>query len=532
MKKTFTINISGSVFHIDEDAYEKLQNYLLMLSNHFGGSVEGREILQDIEARIAELFNLKMKDGKDVIIDPWVDEVIERMGKPEDFMDASDSEETAQAEPVTATEQRKVKRRLYRDPDHRVIGGVCSGMGAYFNIDPVILRIVFVVLFFTFGSSVLLYLILWIAVPKARTTAQRLEMKGEEATVSNIEKSIKEEVKEVKDSFKRMKDSATYEKGKEGMSRLGEFVYNVAKIALRVLVIIVGVVLIIAGFFSLLGFLSSMIVGQSILHNAPWMWGSGFHMPDLFGHFVSPGLLTLSLIAIAVVVGIPLLMILFIGTKMVFRYKTNNRMIGLASVGLWVVALFTLIMVSVGQFDNFSKQGSTTTSTTVDCQQCNTLILELGSNQWSEYDDSEIDLHRMKLVQLDGKDLLLGEPRLNIEKSSGDQFAVLLKKKSRGEDQEDAQKNAENIVYNFMPKDSVVTFDPYYALNDKSKWRDQEVDIIVKVPVGKSIYMSKEMVNIIYDIENVSNTWDRDMVGKYWIMTEDGLALKEDSVLK
>ena len=104
MKKTFTINISGSVFHIDEDAYEKLQNYLQMLSSHFGASAEGREILQDIEARIAELFNEKQQaEDKDVIIETWVDDVIERMGKPEDFMEGEEEEEQEVTEEKSAT---------------------------------------------------------------------------------------------------------------------------------------------------------------------------------------------------------------------------------------------------------------------------------------------------------------------------------------------------------------------------------------------------------------------------------------------
>ena len=103
----------------------------------------------------------------------------------------------------------------------------------------------------------------------------------------------------------------------------------------------------------------------------------------------------------------------------------------------------------------------------------------------------------------------------------------MLKKKARGKNQGDAQKNTESIVYNFQQKDSVITFDPYYTLGEGGKWRNQEVDITVKVPVGKTVYLDKNLVRIIYDIENVNNTWDGDMVGKYWIMTPDGLALKE-----
>lgn len=211
MKKTFTINISGAVFHIEEDAYEVLQKYLINLKNHFGSGEEGKEILSDIEARIAEIFSVKNNEDKKVITVDRVNEVIKIMGTPEDF-----AEEEGEAEEEDIASEAKRKRRLYRDPDHRVLGGVCGGLAAYFSMDPVILRIIFVVLFFpTSGAAGLAYLVLWIAVPKAVNTAQRLEMKGQEATVKNIEKSIKEEVREVKESYRKFKESETFSKGKK-----------------------------------------------------------------------------------------------------------------------------------------------------------------------------------------------------------------------------------------------------------------------------------------------------------------------------
>lgn len=210
MKKTFTINISGTIFHIEDDAYEILQRYLINLKNHFGPEEEGKEILADIEARIAEIFTEKSTDLQNVITIQWVEQVIETMGTPEDFVE----EETEEEAPYIASSKRK--RRLYRDPEHRVIGGVCGGLGAYFNMDPVILRIIFVVLvFITSGAALLAYLVLWIAVPKAVTTAQRLEMRGQEATVKNIEKSIREEVKEVQESYKKFRQSDSYAQGKK-----------------------------------------------------------------------------------------------------------------------------------------------------------------------------------------------------------------------------------------------------------------------------------------------------------------------------
>ena len=206
MKKTFTINISGSVFHIEEDAYEVLQKYMVNLKNHFGGSEEGKEIIADIEARIAEIFTEKSIDKKNVVTLEWVTEVVETMGTPENFAD-----EAGEEEPLAG--QTKRKRRLYRDPEQRVLGGVCSGLAAYFNMDIAIVRIIVVVLILvTSGAGLLAYLILWIAVPKAVNTAQRLEMRGKEVTVKNIEKFINDEVDSVKESYQKFKKSNFFSK--------------------------------------------------------------------------------------------------------------------------------------------------------------------------------------------------------------------------------------------------------------------------------------------------------------------------------
>lgn len=535
MKKTFTINISGSVFHIDEDAYQKLQRYLQMLGEHFGTDEEGREILQDIETRIAELFNEKMEsDSKNVIIEPWVDDVISRMGKPEDFMEGEEEDEEvgAGAETKTQTGGRKIKRRLYRDPEHRVFGGVCGGMGAYFGIDPVILRIIcFVLIWVTGGVVIPVYLLLWIAIPKARTTAQRLEMRGQEANVSNIEKSIREEVNEVKDSYNKFRSSDSYNKGKEQVSRFGDVLYSVMRVTLKILVIIVGVVLILFGFFGLITFLTSMIVGQSFLATVPWIssWGPEFHMPGVATYFISSGSLTVLLVATAFLVGIPLLGILFAGTKMVFRFKTNNKLIFLAGLGVWLVALITVIIVSVSQVGDYSKRTSVSQSQVVSCNDCKTLYLEMGNDKYDNSYSYEMDLDRMKVVSDDGETILLGSPRLDVERSSTNDFVILIRKRARGSSSEDARKNIEQIVYQYDVKDSIVHFDPYYELKEGSRWLQQEVDITVKVPDGKSVYLGDNMMKIIYDIENVSNTWDGDMVGKYWKMTD--LGLQEDKRL-
>lgn len=531
MKKTFTINISGSVFHIDEDAFEKLQRYLQMLNRHFGTALEGQEILQDIEARIAELLIEKTANKTQVVTDEMVNEVIARMGQPEDFNESVEEEPHARphTESAQAAEQ-PVRRRLYRDGESRVLGGVCSGLGAYFNIDVVILRVIFVLLFFLgVGASLLLYIILWIVVPKAKTTAQRLEMKGKEATVSNIEKSIREEVKEIGDNYNRFMNTPDGERGTTRMDRFGDVLGSVLRVVLRVAVLIFGVALIIIAISSLIGFVTTLVMGHSFLHGGPWNfgWDSDINMGTLINHFVSPGAYTISLVAISFLVGIPILLLLFVGTKLLFRYKTNNKMIGLATFALWLLALVTLIVVGVNQAENFSKQTSQTITQKVECTTCKTIYLQTNDDLYSSMIETDISLDRMRVAEVNGKEKLLGHPTFTIEKSTTGEFLLQVKKRSKGSSTENAQANMEQIDYNFTQKDSTLLFDPYYILKDNAKWRDQEVTMILKVPEGKSVFLDEQMKSIIHDIENVDNMWDGDMVGKYWTMTADGLTLRD-----
>uniref|UniRef100_UPI0032172D1D PspC domain-containing protein n=1 Tax=uncultured Draconibacterium sp. TaxID=1573823 RepID=UPI0032172D1D len=521
MKKTFTINISGTVFHIEEDAYDVLQKYLINLKNHFGTDEEGKEIIADIEARIAEIFSSKSSAEKKVITIDWVNEVIEIMGTPEDFAEEEGEEE------VSIASEAKRKRRLYRDPDRRVIGGVCGGLGAYFSMDPVILRIIFAVLFFvTSGAALLAYLILWIAVPKAVNTAQRLEMRGQEATVKNIEKSIKEEVKEVKESYQKFKESDTYSKGKRSVEAGGEVVYNVFKVILKVFVVIIGVILLLSGFFGLLGMISSLVIGHSFVSGWPMLWSPEIYMPDFLGHLVEPNTVTFGMILTGIIAGIPLLAMLYIGTKLVFRYKSNNTAIALGMIGVWFVALISLLVISFGQVKHYKSRASVTNSQVVDCNSCNTLYLKLGEDKYNDYAEMDWEIDNYKVYVVDGEEVLVGEPRLDVVRSSSDDFVITVKTASRGKSREDAKDNSQEVVYNYNLSDSTVFFDPYFFIEEGKKWRNQEVFVTVKVPQGKSVYLGDDLVKIIYDIENVSNTWDGDMVGRYWEMKPEGLTEK------
>ena len=195
MKITVSINLGGYSFNIDEDAYAELKHYLKNLELHFAGEESSSEILSDIETRMAELFRTKITSYKQVINMEDVRQVISVLGTPEDISDNNGP-----------TAQEKFSspgyHRMYRDPDHRVIGGVCSGMGAYWDIDPVIVRIIFVALALGGGLGLLVYLILYIVIPEAKTTAQKIEMKGNPVNIHNIKDSVKKEFDSVRKNMK------------------------------------------------------------------------------------------------------------------------------------------------------------------------------------------------------------------------------------------------------------------------------------------------------------------------------------------
>lgn len=185
MKKTFNINLNGQLFCIDDDAYNQLQVYIEKLEKYYLTEKDGQEIMADIESRIAELLRISLqKSHREIISLSDILQVIEIMGSPETII-----EEDTQS---SASPQQEIPKKLYRDADNRILGGVASGLSIYLGLDAVWLRLAFIVLSFFYGITILLYLILWIIVPKAITPKQKMEMQGKGFSVADIEKNIRD----------------------------------------------------------------------------------------------------------------------------------------------------------------------------------------------------------------------------------------------------------------------------------------------------------------------------------------------------
>ncbi len=198
MKKTTTVNINGIVFHIDEDAYQRLDAYLEKLKQHFKKEEGCDEIMSGIESRLSEVFREKKKGSDRVVSMEDVRDAITQLGEPSEI---SGEEEQDNPGPSFSSRTEPAPKRLFRDPDNKYIGGVCGGLGAYFQIDPTWMRVIFLLTIFAYSFGLILYIILWIVIPKARTTADRLAMRGEKINLSNIEKSIREDLRDIKQNL-------------------------------------------------------------------------------------------------------------------------------------------------------------------------------------------------------------------------------------------------------------------------------------------------------------------------------------------
>ncbi len=503
MNKTLSVNIGGIVFHIEELAYDRLSKYLESIKGYFTAS-EGRdEIIQDIEARIAEMFQERMINGKQVILDADVDHVMNVMGKPEQFAGSSEEESFGAAQQQTTSNERKAYRRLYRDNDDRVIGGVCSGISHYLGIDPVYLRLAFGIAFFIFGSGLLIYILLMLVMPKAITTAEKLEMKGEPVNISNISRSVSSEFTgSSENGFTRFFDA------------MGQLIVGGFKLLGKVFAaffIVIGIIILIA--FSLV-FLAILGVGGISIP---------FFITDLF---MTPWQQTFALIGAFCVLGIPLIMLIYKAIKVLFNIKIENKFINWTALALWIVGVVIsfVLVTSIGR--EFKSRETQRIEIPVTQPVGDTLFVDLLNDVGYDSDAFYINNHRIDDpwdVTTYPDSIRIDEVVLDIVRSNSPNFELVQVSTSRGRDRRQAIENARKIEYTIEQSASKLKFNETFIIPKGAKYRGQEIKLILKVPQGKSVYMSPEMTEIIYDIKNVTNTYDGDMTGKTWTMTERGL---------
>jgi phage shock protein PspC (stress-responsive transcriptional regulator) len=485
MNKTISINLGGFFFHIDEDAYQKLSRYFDAVKRSL--SLDGRdEIMKDIESRVAELFQECIKNEKQVVGLLEIEEVISIMGQPEDYK-IDDNQTSYQSNSSSSTNYYYPSKRLYRDKENEMIGGVMAGLGHYLGIDALWLRIIMVILFFGFGTGLFVYIVLWILVPEATTTTQKLEMKGQPITISNIEKKVKEGFDDISSKFSNIDQEKIATTAKSGATKIGATIEEVIITIFKVIVKIIGSFIV---FFSAIA-LIAIVVTSIIL-----MFSSTMPENYILNHINTPIGLETPLWAQGILFllgfGIPLFFLLILGLKLMVN---NLRSIGnyakYSLLAIWIIAVGIIISLGINEASQLAFEGKSVQKEVIAIAPTDTLKIKFKNNAF--YSKSNYRHHDFKITQDEGDAEIIYSNNVSIEIKKTDEATpyLLIEKLAKGKSTSHAKKRAEKIKYNFKIEGNTLILDNYLLTALENKFRGQEVEIYLYLPKG-TVFQTEE----------------------------------------
>ena len=532
MNKTLTINLANSIFNIDENAYQALQRYLEAVKKYLTGTQGNEEILADVEARISELFSEKLTPEKQVIVLQDVEQIIQVMGQPEDY---SIDEDIFDEVPKTKTSTRV--KKLYRDGDQKLMGGVCSGIGHYLSIDPLWIRLLFIVFLFGGGFSVITYIILWAIVPEATTTAQKLDMQGEAANLSNIEKKIKEGFDSVSDTVKNADykgvENAVKEGGNSFIKALGYFIGIIFSTMGKIISTIfnlfgkfIGLLLILIGSATLLGlFFGLFTVGILDLSNL-----SGIQFFQLINASELPIWVLSILLFLAV--GIPFYGLLYVGLTVVAKnLKKMGNITKVSLFSIWFVAVGCLIFFGIKQANSFSVRGnqieqvSLFDANNIGVQVPDTLYLMAKSSEHFEYLDHNFFDGIAISYDTNGNEVLYSKRvSVNIKNTIENNISIKTYKSAHGYSYEDAKNRATALSYNMEQMGNTLYFEDYFISAPNQKMRNQKIEMSLIIPNGTIVKIDPSMSEIMgWGNKNDQDMYRKDLPNETWRMGDSGV---------
>lgn len=499
MIKTFNINLAGQIFNINEDAYDQLLSYFTSLENFYTNEEGKEEILNDIKSRFAEIF---LANGKDYIINSEdAVKAINNMGKPEEIEmeeNTQPSEEEYTTEKSSSSKTAfSTGKRLYRNPDNALVAGVCSGLSAYFGIsDPIWIRIAAIItVFIGFGSPFLIYLILWIIMPEAHTSTQKLEMKGEQINLSNIEKKVKNEFNAVSENMNK--------NGHGVLSQIVAFLGGAVKLFFKFLLglgifvlALVGGSLALAFFITLIVFSVMAILGIPLLNNFFFVNNSDGWLLGLGGLLVA---------SIPIIFGIVALV--HVLSK---KTKPLKKQVVYPLVGLF---LFGILLLNISGYHAkqlmAEKKRINQTFPLNYAYKSDTLQLTMNpALKDEEYDNISINGVTDLMDFITDHDEKFFPIEIEIYPSMTDSFTVVKEYSAKGKNEQDAISNATSFKHSISQINNKLILDPYIQFEGtKVKFRNQKIKIKVYVPEGKVIRWDKRTERYM-DVDKLAINWD------------------------
>lgn len=558
MKKTISANIGGIVFHIEEDAYQLLNAYLEKLRRHYSVQEGGNEILSDIEARLAELFTAVLSKGKQVITTEDAETVMKQVGTVEDITgEIENDSEDANASGFSdlAGEERVADdrpRRLYRDLDQTIVGGVCSGIaawfginplwirlgfaalffgsmpffealagpvllayivlwiampgrkglknpgtfrhfylsgrdkilggvcggvGQYFNIDPTLVRVLFVLALLLAGSGVLLYLVLWIITPQASSLSDEIRMKGQQVNLQTLEAQVKKRLEPVDG-----KPESTLTKILlfpfrllstllEGLKPLLHLAVDLVRIFAGLLLLFVGGVLLFAFGITTLSLFGYLTEPSSLIH-----------FGDLPVNRIAAELSPWLVASVGLTVLIPSFFILMTGIFLMVKRKVMNRKLLAALAVLFILSSIVSLMLVIPKIKAFQREGLVV-KTLEFTPSGKVLSLQINQNEEGLKEES-IFSHSLRLVSYEGKTILLRQ-----------------RFKARGGTAAEAKANARAASLEVIQMDSSLIFNEELKVDPAVPFRAQTLEMVLYLPEGTRFRMDPALRAILENNE-------------------------------
>ncbi len=493
MNKTININLGKVFFHIDEKAYEVLKKYLDAIKKQLKHQEGAEEVMRDIEVRIAELFLQDIKNQQQVVELDEVNKVIEILGQPKDFS-LEDEEEASSTNESNWKDQSFIpSKKLYRETEDYYLAGVCGGLAHYLGTTPAIIRVLWIILsIISFGTFAVLYIALWIVVPPAITTSQKLEMKGESINLSNIEKKVKEDFEKVKEKLNEIDYEELKRKGKSGAHEIANGLEKSLQLILSVLrKLIGGLIVFVAGVGLFTSF--SALLGISIV--------DGFNLDvinsiDTSGFIFDIPIWAQSILFIALSC-IPLWLLLLLGLKLLnpkgFKISKANA---ISSLVIWGISVVILIFLSIG---STTKHNISYETAGVQKIEVESDTLQLKMDFPIEYVESIAFSNQFEIKQDDNADdFLLGRNiKIQLRKSKDNSVLIRTHKKGFSRSWENAKSVTKNLKYNWKNTDSAIIFDSHFENELKFKDDDMKVKVDLYLPEEKVFSLDPDVITFL-----------------------------------
>ena len=499
MKKTISVNIKGLSFTIEEDAYELLQEYLERLELALGNQSGKKEIIEDIELRIAELFSGRLNESKTVIELMDVQQILNNLGNPEDFVDQDEDDEDNENSAFENATRGPNEKRLFRDEDNAAIGGVCAGIANYFNVDVVLIRIIFVIILLFAGFGFPLYIILWIVIPKAKNTIDRLRMKGHPITVETVKAEVENAAERIKVGSRRFaKKMRNTEGAKQKLShgaRIFSSIIGMILIGIGLLHLVAFLVLILGGtelipVQSESGFLSLTEFGELMLSNSKdvtWAWAGG----------------TVFIVSI-------ILFFFLLGSILIFYLR--NRWARLSLLGLiltGVIGFFMCLNVALNAAGDFAIDGEIERAV----GDVNTSELVILPEKESLTEDEAFRIKsngEFGLMSLEGNRIREYGIHFEYRESKDSLFHIFQNLSARSHSHKRALEKSQNIQHNVRLQGDSLLVEAEYTFPKRDKLRDQDVLIIIEIPEGGQVKFRDKVIHLSGDDEKIDHRYNNE----------------------